>query len=244
MICYPISPTFHRCQSCINFPRFQIHANSPGENLGVKLLKKRIYFSEQVIMRWLKQYPWYTLLFAMYSPMALIAYNVGQVQFSAVLRSMLVILVAVFILTSLLIFLLHDPHKAGLIVTLVLVLFFSFWSCIRACRQDKYRRRSDWKTPLSVNLLWVDTVWWGLLDHKKQKLICAMVIGPHDDFHHRSGLPCIPVDCLPGQNTAIPIYGVCGARPGDYGSFKREFAGYLLHHIGHVRAYRCAQEIC
>jgi hypothetical protein len=77
-------------------------------------------------MRWLKQYPWYTLLFAMYSPMALIAYNVGQVQFSAVLRSMLVILVAVFILTSLLIFLLHDPHKAGLIVTLVLVLFFSY----------------------------------------------------------------------------------------------------------------------
>jgi hypothetical protein len=77
-------------------------------------------------MRWFKQYPWYTLLIAMYSPMALIAYNVGQVQFSAVLRSLLVILVAVFILTSLVIFLVRDAHKAGLIVSLALILFFSY----------------------------------------------------------------------------------------------------------------------
>jgi hypothetical protein len=77
-------------------------------------------------MRWLKEYPWYTLLIAMYSPMALIAYNVGQVQFSAVLRSMLVILLAVFVLTSLVYLLVRNPHKAGVIVTLVLVLFFSY----------------------------------------------------------------------------------------------------------------------
>jgi len=77
-------------------------------------------------MRWFKQYPWYTLLIAIYSLMALIAYNVGQIQFSAVLRSLLVILVTVFVLTSLLIFLVRDPHKAGLIVSLALILFFSY----------------------------------------------------------------------------------------------------------------------
>jgi hypothetical protein len=77
-------------------------------------------------MRWFKQYPWYTLLVAIYSPMALIAYNVGQVQFSAVLRAMLVILVPVFILTSLVVLLVRDPHKAGLIISLALILFFSY----------------------------------------------------------------------------------------------------------------------
>ncbi len=77
-------------------------------------------------MRWLKQYPWYTLLVAIYSPMALIAYNVGQVQFDAVVRSLLVIVVSVFILTNLLILLVRDSHKAGLIVSLALILFFSY----------------------------------------------------------------------------------------------------------------------
>jgi hypothetical protein len=77
-------------------------------------------------MRWLKQYPWYTLLIAIYSPMALIGYNVGQVQFTAILRSMLVILVAVFILTSLVYLLVRNADKAGLIVALVLILFFSY----------------------------------------------------------------------------------------------------------------------
>jgi hypothetical protein len=77
-------------------------------------------------MRWFKQFPWYTLIFALYSPMALIAYNVGQVQFSVVLRSLAIVLMAVFILTALVLFVVRDGPKAGLIVTLALVLFFSY----------------------------------------------------------------------------------------------------------------------
>ena len=77
-------------------------------------------------MLWLKQYPWFTLLFALYSPMALIAFNVGQVPFSAVIRSALIILVSVFILTSLMILLVGDAPRAGLIVSLALALFFSY----------------------------------------------------------------------------------------------------------------------
>jgi hypothetical protein len=77
-------------------------------------------------MSWFKQYPWYTLIFALYSPMALIAYNVGQAQFSAVLRALAIVLIAVFILTSLVLLVVRDGHKAGLIVTLALVLFFSY----------------------------------------------------------------------------------------------------------------------
>jgi hypothetical protein len=77
-------------------------------------------------MRWLKQYPWYTLLIAVYSPMALIAFNVGQVQFDAVFRSLLITLVSVFLLTTLVMLLVRDGRKAGLIVSVFLILFFSY----------------------------------------------------------------------------------------------------------------------
>ena len=77
-------------------------------------------------MRRLLQFPWYTLLFATYAPLALIAYNTGQVAFGAVTRSLLVILAGVFVLTVLVMILVRDPHKAGLIVTLVLLFFFSY----------------------------------------------------------------------------------------------------------------------
>lgn len=77
-------------------------------------------------MRRLSYFPWYTLLVAVYSPLALIAYNTGQVAFSAVFRSLLIILVTVLILTTLLIFLVRDVQKAGLIVSVALVLFFLY----------------------------------------------------------------------------------------------------------------------
>src|SRR5690242_6459955 len=71
-------------------------------------------------------YPWHTLLLAVYSPIALLAYNAGQVAYSAVTRSLLIIVVAVFILTFLMIFLFRSVHKAGIIVTVALILFFSY----------------------------------------------------------------------------------------------------------------------
>jgi hypothetical protein len=77
-------------------------------------------------MRRLLQYPWYTLLFAVYSPLALVAYNTGQVPFNAVMRSLLIVLVSVFVFTALVILLVRNAHKAGVIVTLALLLFFSY----------------------------------------------------------------------------------------------------------------------
>jgi hypothetical protein len=77
-------------------------------------------------MRRLSHFPWYTLLVAAYSPLALIAYNTGQVAFNAVIRSLLIIVTAVLVLTALMMFLLRDVHKVGLTVTVALVLFFSY----------------------------------------------------------------------------------------------------------------------
>ncbi|MGE5461962.1 MAG: hypothetical protein ACM3PS_01315 [Syntrophothermus sp.] len=77
-------------------------------------------------MRRFLQYPWYVLLFAIYSPLALIAYNTGQVALGAVTRSLLVILAAVFVLTALIFLLVRDAQKTGLIATLILFAFFSY----------------------------------------------------------------------------------------------------------------------
>ena len=77
-------------------------------------------------MQRLWRYPWYTLLLAVYSPLALLAYNAGQVPNSAVLRSLVVIVAGVLVLTTLVLFSIKDVHKAGLIVTVMLILFFSY----------------------------------------------------------------------------------------------------------------------
>lgn len=68
----------------------------------------------------------YPFLFAVYLPLSLLAFNVDQVEASAVIRPMIVLIVF-----SLLIFLLfwlifRNLHKAGLGTTLILVLFFSY----------------------------------------------------------------------------------------------------------------------
>ena len=71
-------------------------------------------------------FPWYTLFFALYSPLALLAYNIGQVDISTTLRSLLVSLGITLILLALLKTLLKDLQKAGLIVALIIILFFSY----------------------------------------------------------------------------------------------------------------------
>ena len=71
-------------------------------------------------------FPWYTLFLALYSPLALLAYNLGQVDISATIRSLLISLGITLVLLTLLNILLKDLQKAGLIVALITVLFFSY----------------------------------------------------------------------------------------------------------------------
>ena len=71
-------------------------------------------------------FPWYALLLALYSPLALLAHNLGQVDSSVAIRSLLVSLGIALILLSLLKVLLKDLQKAGLIVAFLEILFFSY----------------------------------------------------------------------------------------------------------------------
>jgi len=71
-------------------------------------------------------FPWHVFLFAVYSPLALLAHNLGQVEINAANRFLLISFGIAFILLMLLKILIDDIQKVGLIVTLFLILFFSY----------------------------------------------------------------------------------------------------------------------
>jgi hypothetical protein len=74
----------------------------------------------------IKFVPWHPLLFAAFPIISLLAYNFAEIQATDILRSLFVSV----LITSLLLFLLnsffHNWHKAALIITLALILFFSY----------------------------------------------------------------------------------------------------------------------
>lgn len=71
-------------------------------------------------------FPWYVPLLALYPPLALLAHNLGQVDTGAANRSLLISLLVALLLLVPLKKLSKDLHKAGLIVALLAILFFSY----------------------------------------------------------------------------------------------------------------------
>jgi len=74
----------------------------------------------------LTEYPWYAILFALYPPLALLAHNIVEVEISVAYRSVLVSITIAVILIFVLAGTLKDWSKAGLIVSLLITLFFSY----------------------------------------------------------------------------------------------------------------------
>ena len=71
-------------------------------------------------------FPWHVFLFAVYSPLALLAHNLGQVDSSVAIRALLISLGSVLVLFFLLWWLLKNFQKAGLVLVFLEVLFFSY----------------------------------------------------------------------------------------------------------------------
>jgi hypothetical protein len=71
-------------------------------------------------------YPWHVLLFASYPILSLLANNITQVDHVVVYRSLVLSLVISLLLLMLAKWLLRDWQKAGLLVTAVNILFFSY----------------------------------------------------------------------------------------------------------------------
>lgn len=70
--------------------------------------------------------PWHPLLFATFPIISLLAHNFAEIQATDVLRSGFVSVLMTALLLIILALIFHDWHKAALIVTLVLILFFSY----------------------------------------------------------------------------------------------------------------------
>ncbi len=74
----------------------------------------------------LKRFPVHTLFFAIYPILALFGHNITEVTSSDVIRSLLVSLAGALVLFALARLLLRDTLRAGLVVTLFLLLFFTY----------------------------------------------------------------------------------------------------------------------
>ena len=77
-------------------------------------------------VRSVRGFPWYVILFLIYPPLNLLAQNIGEVDYSAANRAIVVILVAGFLFLFLLKLLLRDWQKIGVLFSLLAFLFFSY----------------------------------------------------------------------------------------------------------------------
>ena len=107
---------------------------------------KNIYL---IVANWFSK-PWYPLAISAYPVVALISANVGQVQNSAGARSLLVSILFGAVLYALVWLFLRQVHKAAILTSLWLVLFFSFGHIYIAL---------DTKYPDFSYTSWLGAVW-------------------------------------------------------------------------------------
>jgi hypothetical protein len=77
-------------------------------------------------MKHLKNFPLHPFLWALFPPLALLGYNISQINPANSIRALLVILAATLILLGAFRLILRDWNKAAIVVTGFLVLFFSY----------------------------------------------------------------------------------------------------------------------
>jgi hypothetical protein len=106
-----------------------------------------------IVTNWFSK-PWYPFAISAYPVVALLSTNIGQVQNSAGMRSLLVSVLFGGILYALVWMFLRQAHKAALLTSLWLVLFFSFGHLYIAI---------DEKYPDASYTSWLGIVWVVLL---------------------------------------------------------------------------------
>ena len=74
----------------------------------------------------LSSFPWYVFLFAIYPVFTLLAHNIGEVNVNVAYRALIVSLVVAMLMFAVLARVLHDHQKAGLVVALAYLSFFSY----------------------------------------------------------------------------------------------------------------------
>ncbi len=80
----------------------------------------------KTIINQIKHFSWHPYLLAIFPMVALLAYNIAEIEMAEALRSLLVSLLVAMILSIVLRLLVKESHKAAAISSLALVLFFSY----------------------------------------------------------------------------------------------------------------------
>ena len=74
----------------------------------------------------MKKIPFYPLLFAIFSTVAMFASNIHEIEFSVILRPFFLALAIGGLIFLIIQFILRDWHKAALLATLIILLFFTY----------------------------------------------------------------------------------------------------------------------
>jgi hypothetical protein len=123
----------------------------------------------------IKRFPGHPFLFGVYPILALYALNIDQVQAAVIWRSLLVSLLAVSILQLILWGLIKDFHRAALLNTLSLILFFSYghvYSLLKPVALGRHR----FLLPLWL-LIFLILAWWILKRMRNPQKVSLLLNG-------------------------------------------------------------------
>lgn len=77
-------------------------------------------------LSWMERFPLHPFLFAIYPILALLAFNISEVDFSSGLRPMVLSILVAGLLLLILYLIYRDWRRTGLVSTIILILFFSY----------------------------------------------------------------------------------------------------------------------
>lgn len=105
--------------------------------------------------------PWHPFLFAIFPVISLLAHNFAEVQVIDILRALFVVALFSAVLLFMLNFRIHDWHKTAIIVTLILILFFSYGHVYNYLKQINLLAigRHRLLAPLWL-LIFLSVTWW------------------------------------------------------------------------------------
>ena len=119
----------------------------------------------------IKFIPWHPILFAAFPIISLLAHNFAEIQATDILRSLFVLV----LMTTLLVFLLNlffnNWHKAALVVTLALILFFSYGHAYNYLKQINLLAIGRHRLLAPVWLvIFGTTTWWAIKTKRDLKI--------------------------------------------------------------------------
>ncbi len=178
--------------------------------------------------------PWYFVLFAAYPVLAILAYNMSQVRYSAGIRPLIVSVGAATLLFLIFRLLYRDWHRAAFATAALTVLFYTYGHVVDLI-QPKWKASPAWLGGAWIILMVLILVWagWRKAHFRGAALTLNIVSLGLTVFAANQVISAIP-SIVPSDTPSRPACTDTGsASPGWANP-----AGYLLYHPGFFRSIR------